>query len=122
MLKLVLLKTVKTSVFKFAVTVGLSAMALLSPANSDAAEARHGKASKDLKLGPGLPLGPQWYHDTHLEKPKLLLSPREKESAMITERMGPLSGAGTATSRGPSSVNSGSRALLSDYYMPGMGR
>lgn len=112
MLKLILLKA---PIIKFAVTVGLSAMALLSPANSDAAEAHAGKA-RNLKLGPGLPLGPAWHHDATLQKPKLLQSPREKETALMIQRMGPFSGA--TNSRGPSSVVRTSRIAISDYYAP----
>ena len=105
-------KLLNTAVLRLAITLGLSAFALFSSENSDAAESR-GRSAKELKLGPGLPLGPQWHRDAaSLEKPSLLLSPREKESRVLIQRIGPLSGTGNA-SRGPSSNSVGEYSTLS---------
>lgn len=98
------------------ITVGLSALALLLPANGDASEARATQKPKLSKLGPGLPLGPQWSRDANsLEKPALLMSPREKETRLINKRVG--LGIGPMQ-RGPASMTSSSRTAIGDYYRP----
>jgi hypothetical protein len=106
-------------VFKEVITVGLSALALLIPANGDASEARAARPKPKLsQLGPGLPLGPQWARDANsLEKPALLQSAREKETKLLIQRFGLTTEVGRMN-RGPSSLAISPRNAIGDYYRP----